>query len=220
LILNDGEHPENPIDVEVHDRVVEMFRGFQWDLSPILETAPLATAISGLLAPNPGAISLHAAVHTTVALLHGTARAIQLIDLARSLEISGTAPVIEAVRDAGIERHARFVYPSIAFTARETGSLPCVTIRDLLAPFVPEAMRAWTATASLTNVSWSNRRDRASFDRSAVWSISPTDRARMLSYTLLPQPAWIADIDGGLGGPAAIPGRYARHYYQLLRRVI
>jgi len=36
LVIGDGEHPDNPRDIEVHEAVVEMFRGFDWDLTPYL----------------------------------------------------------------------------------------------------------------------------------------------------------------------------------------
>jgi hypothetical protein len=176
--------------------------------------------VDGVALPNAGAMTVHLAAHHSVHLLYGVGRAIYLIDLARALDRSGIEPLMFALRDAGIGTHARFVYPMIAFAARETRSEICHEAEALLAPFVPEAMRRWTASASLYNVSWSGRQNRSGFDRSAVWSCAPLDRARLLSYTLLPFPSWIADLDDGLGGLPSYPRRYARHYYQLLRRII
>ena len=217
LVTGDGEHPDNPRDIEVHDAVVEMFRGFDWDLTPYL----LADAIErdGWSVPSERAMALHLAVHASVSALEGTARAINLIDLACAIGRAGVMPIYLATLDAGLNRHARFVYPAVALTARETGDSACDELRQMLASSVPAAMVAWAETVSLFHISWAGRHDRPAFDRHALWAYSRAEKARMLAHTLLPSPSIIASDDGAGAGPVAIVKGYGRHYRRLARRL-
>jgi hypothetical protein len=217
LVIGNGEHPDNPRDVEVHDGVVEMFRGFAWDLTPYL-LADL-TERNGHRVPSDRAMALHLAVHASISALEGTARAINLIDLSRAVQRAGAMPLYLATRDSGLRQHARFVYPAIALAARETADAGCAELRELLAPHVPEAMVEWTTTASLYHVSWAGRHDRPSLDRHAIWARSGVERVRMLTHTLLPAPSILASDEGAGSGPAEVVKGYGRHYRRLARRV-
>lgn len=220
LIFNDGEHPDNPRDLEIHASLVEMFRGFRWDLTPLLLADAAASPLPDVSVPSDGAMSVHLAVHTTSGLLENSSRAIHLIDLARALDLAGIDPLIRAARAAGIETHARFLYPALAVAARETGNAHCQAAAALLAPFVTPAMRNWSATVSLYTVSWAGRHDRALLDRVAIWTSTPLDRARMLSHTVLAMPDRIDAPNVVRDGLLEIPRRYLRHYRHLLRRII
>ena len=217
LVIGDGEHPDHPRDVEVHEAVVEMFRGFRWDLTPHLLAAPDERA--GWPAPSERAMALHLAVHASISALEGTARAINLIDLARAVGRVGVMPVYLATRDAGLNRHARFVYPAVALTARETGDSVCRELRQMLAPHVPAAMVEWAETVSLYHISWAGRHDRPAFDRHELWARSRVERARMLAHTLLPAPAVLASEQGAGAGPLAVVKGYGRHYRRLAWRL-
>jgi hypothetical protein len=216
-VIGDGEHPDNPRDVEVHDAVVEMFRGFAWDLTPYL----LADRIErdGRRVPSDRAMALHLAVHASISALEGTARAINLIDLSRAVQQAGTMPIYLAARDAGLRQHARFVYPAIALAARETGDTGCAELREMLSLHVPAAMTEWAATVSLYHVSWAGRHDRPALDRHAIWARTRTERARMLTHTLLPAPSILASEEGAGSSPVEVVKGYGRHYRRLARRV-
>ncbi len=217
LVIGDGEHPDNPRDVEVHEEIVEMFRGFRWDLTSYLlaETSELASR----QVPSQRAMALHLATHASISALEGTARAIQLIDLARAVGQVGAMPIYLATRDAGLNRFARFVYPAIALAARETRDSACEALRQMLEPFVPAAMVAWAETVSLFHISWAGRHDRAALDRHQLWARSRAERVRMLAHTLLPTPAILASDDGAGAGPVAIVKGYGRHYRRLAGRL-
>jgi hypothetical protein len=217
LVIGDGEHPNNPRDVEIHMDVVEMFRGFRWDLTPYLLRGSGEQA--GWQVPSDAAMALHLAVHASVSILEGTAKAINLIDLARAIERAGSMPLYLATRDAGPLAHARFVYPAVALAARETHEPACVTLGDMLGPWVSERMIAWVADVSLFHISWAGRNDRPAMDRYGLWARGRAERIRMLSGTLLPTPAVLAS-DGSPGtGPVAVARRYSRHYRKLASRV-
>jgi hypothetical protein len=217
LVIGDGEHPDNPRDVEVHTAVVEMFRGLAWDLTPNLLAE--TTTRDGWTVPSDRAMALHLAVHASISALEGTARAINLIDLARAVRRVGAMPVYLATRDAGLNRYARFVYPAVALAARETGDAGCDELRQMLEPYVPAAMVGWAATVSLFHVSWAGRHDRAAFDRHELWARSRVERARMLAHTLLPSPAILASDDRAGTGPVAVVKGYGRHYRRLAGRL-
>jgi hypothetical protein len=217
LVIGDGEHPDNPRDIEIHTEVVEMFRGFRWNLTPFLLREPAEQA--GWRVPSDEALALHLAVHASVSMLEGTAKAINLIDLARAIEGVGSMPPYLATRDAGLSAHARFVYPAVALAARETGEPACIALSDLLAPWVPERMIDWAGTVSLFHISWAGRDVGPTMGRYGLWARGRADRARMLFGTLLPRPAVLAS-DGTPGtGPVAIARRYGRHYRKLVSRV-
>ena|GEM_PF-5921629 len=217
LVIGDGEHPDNPRDVEVHEAVIEMFRGFAWNLTPQLLADPVERA--GWPAPLDRAMALHLAVHASISALEGTSRAINLIDLARAIGRVGPMPVYLATRDAGLRRHARFLYPAVALAARETGDPECESLRELLEPHVPHPMVNWAASVSLYHVSWAGRHDRGALDRHAIWAHTRRDRARMLAHTLLPSPAVLAsEGDAGSGIADVIVG-YGQHYRRLGGRI-
>lgn len=217
LVIGDGEHPDNPRDVEIHNSVVEMFRGFTWDLTPYLRAEP--SEIGGWHVPSDRAMALHLAVHASISALEGTARAINLIDLARAVKIVGPMPVYLATRDAGLNQHARFVYPAVAFTARETGDPASEQLRQMLAPFVPVGMVDWAERVSLYHISWAGRHDHPALDRHRLWARNRGDRARMLAHTLLPAPSVLASEQRADTGPLAIMRGYGRHYRRLSRRL-
>jgi len=164
-------------------------------------------------------MALHLAVHASISALEGTARAINLIDLARAVGRVGAMPVYLATRDAGLNRHARFVYPAVALAARETGDADCDELRQKLEHYVPAAMVSWAETVSLFHVSWAGRHDRPALDRHALWARSGGERARMLAHTLLPTPAILASDDGAGAGPVAVVKGYGRHYRRLAGRL-
>lgn len=218
LVIGDGEHPDNPRDIEVHESVIEMFRGFTWDLTSQLQAD--TSEIAGWPVPSDRAMALHLAVHASISVLEGTAKAINLIDLVRAVGRVGPMPVYLATRDAGLNRHARFVYPAVALAARETGDAGCDELRSMLAPHVTTRMAEWTDRVSLFHVSWAGRHDRAAFDRQGLWARSRRDRARMIRHTVLPSPAVLASEHAeGSGLFAAING-YELHYRRLATRLI
>ncbi|HEX5164579.1 MAG TPA: nucleotidyltransferase family protein [Thermomicrobiales bacterium] len=218
LVIGDGEHPDNPRDVEVHAAVVEMFRGFRWDLTPLLLREPGERA--GRQVPSDAALALHLAIHASVSILEGTAKAINLIDLARAIELVGPMPLYLAARDAGLATHARFLYPAAALTARETHNPNCLALSDMLRPWVTAQMAGWAEAVSLYHISWAGRDDRSALDRYGLWARSRAERARMLATTLLPAPSVLASENLGGTGPISVAKGYGRHYRRLASRII
>ena len=219
LVTDGGEHPDNPRDVEIHRRVVEQFRGYRWDITPVVCAAGVVHG--DVRVPSDGAMALHLAAHASVTLLEGMHRAIHLIDLARALERSGLAPVQAALQVAGARQGGRFVYPALALTARETGSSVAAALAEELVADsrVPSGMVSWCAAVSLFDASWAGQGQRGVLGSQQVWARDASERLRMTASTLVPTPAVLSSDAYGGDGPLAWPGWYARHYLRLARRV-
>lgn len=216
FVLNDGEHPDNPRDVEVHEAVVEMFRGFRWDLTSFLVAG--RSPENGLIVLDPDAMALHLAVHASLSVLDGQARAIQMIDLARAIAGIDPSRLVAAARAAGIDEHARFIYPGVALSARETGSAWCMAAVGELEPFVTQAMVDWVRQLDLYDVSYPALADGPQTDRFAIWTDSPVERAALLLHRIAPSPATLAGHAHSSSG--SLPVRYLRHYRHLTRRTL
>lgn len=219
LVIDGGEHVENPRDVEIHRRVAEQFRGYRWDITDVVCADAVLSGAARV--PGDAAMALHLAAHASVALLEGMHRAVHLIDLARALERSGLTPLRGAVRAADLQQGGRFLYPAVALTARVTGSLVAVALEEELRTggCVPTGMLAWCATVSLFDASWAGQRQRGLLGSQQVWARGTRDRLRMTASTVVPSPAVLSSDAYGGDGPLAWPGWYARHYLRLGRRV-
>lgn len=212
-----GESRDFPIGLELHPAVEEYFRGFRWDITPLLRAG--LVPLGGQQVPGAQAMALHLCVHASINVLENFGRMLQLVDLQRALERSGSEKLLTSVRVAGPAYHARFLYPAAALTARETGSRPAAEIAEALAPHVPPGMRRWAEQTSLYDLSYPGRISRPAGDRAALWATSPHDRARMLTATLFPTPSILAS-EGYAGESAlAVAGWYPRYYAGLARRV-
>jgi hypothetical protein len=217
LIVGDGEHPDNPRDVEVHPAVVEKFRGIAWDITAFMlsDLTPLDARAERLI-PSPFAMALHLGVHCSIAMMNGGARAIQFIDLVRAVARTTPEQLVGAVTEAGIAYHARFLYPAVAFAARELGDAASGDVAAALRPFVPAQLPGWIANVSLHDLSHSALMHGPLVDRFVLWALSPAESARMFLHTLAPAPAELA-IRAHVGeGP--VPLQYLRHFRHLARR--
>ncbi|MFW6074191.1 MAG: nucleotidyltransferase family protein [Chloroflexota bacterium] len=205
-----GEHPDHPRDVESHPAVAEMHQGIRWDITRWI-TSNLVTS-EGYVIPNSQALSLHLAVHCSINVLESRLRLIHLVDMEAQIERAGTDAILTAVHQAGARRHARFVYPALALTARWSGNLSIARAASLLEPYVPIAMAEWCATASLDDLSWKPDRSRPLRMDLSRWPVAPVERLRVLGNTILPPPREL-DSQGYKGqGARAILGWYPRYY--------
>jgi hypothetical protein len=216
LVLNDGEHPNNPRDLEIHAAVAEMFRGFRWDLTRLLLDG--ADRCDDVAVPNASAMALHLAVHSSISILDGQARAIQLIDLMRAIDRVGPGCLVSAAKRTGMSEHARFIYPSVTLAARESGNAACAAVASALRPFVTATMATWVERVSLYDISYPALAEGPQVDRFAIWARSPWERARMLQHRLVPSPAVLAGHAHTGSGPVTV--QYLRHYRHLFRRAI
>jgi hypothetical protein len=213
----DGEHLDNPRDIESHQAVVELFRGSRWDLTPWL-VANLAEA-EGFPVPGKQAMALHLAVHASVGMLESTSRMIHLVDLLQRLDAAELGAIRTAVSRAGARRHARFVYPALAMAAQFSERADLKELVGWLESGVPPGMAAWVRRVGFDEVSWFARHDRGVLDRAAVWAHGRRDQLGMLAATLLPSPGYLASAGYRGEGPIAVAGWYGRHYRHLCRRV-
>lgn len=213
----DGEHPDNPRDVECHDAVVEMFRGFRWDITPWIVNN--LRHVGGVRVPNDRAMSLHLALHLSMSILEATTRMVQVVDFASVAARAGTSGIEQAIHKSGADQYARFVYPAVALTTR-TADVPALSrLETDLRPHVPRQMQHWVANLDFHSISWTGREDRGLLDRLDVWGRTPAERARMVTTTLAPTPDQLASAGYPGSGPLAILTWYPAHYRHLLRRL-
>ncbi|MBK7779986.1 MAG: nucleotidyltransferase family protein [Ardenticatenia bacterium] len=211
-----GEHPDNPRTVEVHAWLGEGFRGLRLDLSA--EVAPLRPAQH----LTRGLALAHLAAHTSVAMLERRLRLVQLMDLAL-LADQLRSEDLEQLRGIGSRRHAaRFLWPSLALTARLA---PAPALRQLVAalePAVSGDLRGWLATQDVDGLSWPGR-DAARRPLLEIPRIWPADHAELLTVwrsILLPPPELLADRYPELAAEGRHVAMFVRHLGFTLRRAV
>ncbi|MEZ4523584.1 MAG: nucleotidyltransferase family protein [Thermomicrobiales bacterium] len=211
-----GEHPDHPRDVESHPRVVEMLRGFRWDITGWITNN--LREVNGHAVPDDRAMSLHLAVHASISALESRLRMVQIVDLLRQLERTGPAPIMAAVRKSGPLHHARFVYPALALAARHSNNTLLGEAVDWLRPYVPPEMGAWIDDASFHDLSWSTRMDHPLAGDRGRWAVNLRERGQLALSSLLPLPR---DLSGRYSGEGmrAIAGWYASYYRDQLRDI-
>jgi hypothetical protein len=209
-----GEHPLHPRALEAHVRVVEQFRGYRWDITPQLLRNTESVNLDHF--PDRNALALHLGIHASMSLLEGMTRAAQLLDLQRAVASADVEWLLDQVHSAGFATHARFLFPAVAFVARELNDPQCALLADALRANVPRAMAAWADDTPIYDVSWAKLQEGADPRRFDLWARNPRERARMALYKLAPSPA---ALSGELhAGDGPLPRQYARHYRHLARR--
>jgi hypothetical protein len=206
-----------PIMLELHPRVGEYFRGSRWDITAQIR-AGLVTR-NGVTTPGDRAMALHLAAHASIAMLEGFGRLVHIVDLDRALQRVGAAELVTAVSRTGLRHCARFVYPSVALVARETGNPTAAEIADMLRPHVPPGMVRWAESVSLYDISYLGQVERRPFDRTTLWAMTPGDRTRMVAATLAPSPSTIGSERYTGEGLPAVARMYPRYYAGLLLRM-
>jgi hypothetical protein len=199
--------------------VIEMFRGFRWDITAWITNN--LRQVNGASIPSAQAMSLHLAVHLSISILEATTRIVHVLDFARVVDQAGGVSAIrQAVEKSGLEQHARFVYPAVALATRWTAHHQLAAYEQELRQHVSPALPLWLAGIDFHDICWAGREDRGVLDRLGLWARSPPERLRMLSATILPTPCLLASAGYTGSGPLATIGWYPKHYRHLVCRVL
>lgn len=211
-----GEHPDHPRDIESHPRVIEMMRGFRWDITGWIANNLVEVGCRKI--PDERAMTLHLAVHTSISALDSRLRMVQIVDLLRQLERTGPDPVLAAVLKSGPLYHARFVYPALALAARHSDDDRLRSAVDALRPYLPPAMANWIEGASYHDLSWATRKSHPVDEDGARWAVTLGERVKLALNAVVPLPR---DLSGRYSGEGirGIASWYPAYYRdRLLRR--
>jgi hypothetical protein len=197
--LHFGEHPENPLKVELHTRITEELPVETVDITasicPVFD-APGAGAYSSV-----AALMRHLCLHAAGSMRANAARFLQIFDIALVARRLRPADWCELLGDGDARAKAWWLFPPLSLAARYvTGSVP-VTVLDELHAICPRRLRQRYERVSIYEVSWSNLRisalpghewartpgDILRFARSRLWP-SPVARDELAAQTQVAQP--------------------------------
>lgn len=202
-----GEHPDNPRPVELHEALVESFRGIGLDLA------------AGSLPARPNdrlpqaRVMAHLAAHAGVDALQRRLRLVQLVDLRRLAARldPGDWDRLEAL--AGRPQAARFVWPGLFLAERWLGLALPPALGARLAAEVSPALRAWLdrAEPDALSVPGAESAPRALLEIARIWPLDAAEHLAYWRFVLWPSRAQLADRYPELAASAAWPLVYLRH---------
>jgi hypothetical protein len=202
-----GEHPDNPRCVELHPWLGEGFRGLRldlgWALYPLRPAHPLP----------PGLALAHLAAHATVAMLERRLRLVQLLDLATLAERLDDDALAQAAGIGARPGAARFLWPSLALTARLAPSPGLLRLLPDLASRASDRLRQWLAAEDLDRLSWPGRESaaRSLLEIPRVWPETSAERLTVWRSILLPPPDLLADRYPDLAAEGRHGAMFIRH---------
>jgi len=145
VVTTDGEHPDNPIDLEVHTQIVFYLTAVSIDFTRIFwQEPPLPPAV---------VLFLHVAVHAAANMFNGSLRAIQLQDL-KLITRKLSAKHWEAITAVSLElKLAGFVYAPLYLAEKHLKAQVPESFFASLEPFVPESLKRYLLSARLDTFS-------------------------------------------------------------------
>lgn len=183
-----GEHPANPRPVELHPHLGEGFRGLRLDLDADAPRPPARRL-------SPGVALTHLAAHATVSMLERRLRLLQLLDLALLGRRLAPADEATAATIGSRPGAARFLWPSLALTARLSPSPALQRLVAALETGVAAPLRRWLDAQDLDLLSWPGRGDarRPLLEIPAIWPTGAAEQATVWRAILAPPPELLAD---------------------------
>lgn len=190
VVSQEGEHPDNPRGLEIHQRCRETFGGPTVELTNLMwaNAAPGTLLGEPAMRLKPEALWLHLLVHATYHLWQGRGRLIHLLDLALvTPQLTEPAVYLNAVEP-------RFTYPALALLHKY---FPTVLDAGLLAQQqtqLPPRFQSWVDSLDLVNTSYLNPRPAGPYLFKALRFSDgrPREMAQALRFAFLPDLAEIA----------------------------
>jgi hypothetical protein len=194
-----GEHPENPLKLELHTRITEELPVETVDITasicPVFD-APGAGSYSSL-----AALMRHLCLHAAGSMRANAVRFLQILDIALLARRLAPADWRELLGEGDARARAWWLFPPLCVAARYVnGSVP-MSVLEELRPICPRRLRERYECVSIYEVSWSNLRipalpghewartpgDILRFARSRLWP-SPVARDELVAQTQVAQP--------------------------------
>lgn len=213
-----GEHPANPLKVEVHTHIAESLPVTPIDITTRLAAPDLAPGINSYR--DDVALFLHLALHTAANMRAHALRMVQLRDIglvARQLgpphwnELANLPPALGG---------SWWLAAPLSLVERyHPGTIP-QGLLEALWPGAPRALRRALARQQLTDVSWSNLRIHAL--PGIEWARSPLEALRFARSRIAPTRRARADLALSVGGSATLRASQwyaASHWKRIVRYV-
>jgi hypothetical protein len=187
VVSPEGEHPDNPYQVEVHTEVREEFWGIGYQVTEELwrDCRLVQVGRSSALVPQPLALLQHLLIHAAMNMILGHLRFLQLYDIhlvARDLSADDWRGLRRAGRRRGEER---WLYAPLIMTERYLGAVAPGEVMALLAQGTPPRLRAFLAGAPLWRLSYCHCLPR-SLKEKLAWHRSGRELWLALRHMVLP----------------------------------
>jgi hypothetical protein len=194
-----GEHPENPLKLELHTRITEELPVETVDITASI--CPVFDAPGAGSYPSLAALMRHLCLHAAGSMRANAVRFLQILDIALLARRMAPADWRELLGEGEARARAWWLFPPLCLAARYvSGSVP-VTVLEELRPICPRRLRERYERVSIYEVSWSNLRipalpghewarslsDILRFARSRLWP-SPVARDELAAQTQVAQP--------------------------------
>lgn len=190
-VVDFGEHPGNPLKIEVHSKIAEHLPVDPVDITRHIRDA---TGQPGLNAyPDHAALMRHLLLHAAGNMRAHALRLVQLVDIAR------LAPRLDAAWEGVVDW---WTWPPLALTARYfPGSIPPAVLAAASAA-APAWLRSAASRWRLADVSWSNLRIHAF--PGIQWARTPGAAMRFAHSRLWPRREALKDLETGVRSQASI----------------
>jgi len=185
-----GEHPDNPLKIEVHTRVAECLPARQVDITSELFPEDMCAGVN----PYRDRVALfrHLLMHAAGNMRANALRQIQLHDIAILAALLGPAEWESLARAPSAPSGVWWSLPPLVLVERYyPGTIPSRVLCEI-ARECPRVLRTAARHASLTKVSWSNLRIHAF--PGIVWAHSPLEALRFVASRVWPERRAIEEL--------------------------
>jgi hypothetical protein len=186
-----GEHPDNPLKIEIHTAVAEPLPVSMVAITERLWSGHERVGLNNY--PDLVALFLHLLLHAAGNMRAHALRQIQLHDIAVMGELFDERDWQALLRLRLAGERPWWLYPPLVLTARYyPGKVPAEVLRAARA-LCPRVLRAAAARYSLTDVSWSNLRIHAL--PGVAWARTPLEALRFGLTRALPSRRALATLE-------------------------
>jgi len=189
-VVHAGEHPDNPLRIEVHTRIAESLPARQVEITPGLFLKKMRAGLN----PYRDRVALlrHLLLHAAGNMRANALRQIQLHDIATLAPVLGRADWEALARAPDSRCGVWWTLPPLALVERYyPGSIPAHVLEEV-GRECPRVLRAAVERLSLTKVSWSNLRIHAF--PGIAWAHSPLEALRFVRSRVWPERRAIEEL--------------------------
>ena len=166
-----GEHPDNPIKLELHTRLFDNVPREEIDLTPMFTRCCQCTPAER---PTPADVLVHALLHATAHMMKRSLRFVTVHDLAllarRLTELEWNDVRDKLLRFGG----AWWAYPPLRLMARYFSDVLPTTFQDWLSQSTTASLRRSVPRMTIADVSYCNLRPQY-LDQLMLWSRTPRE---------------------------------------------
>jgi len=148
-----GEHADNAIRVELHDRICEILPQRLTDISRFIQPAEAAPGLSPY--PSKAALMAHLLLHAAGGIVPREVRLIQLHDIARLAARMSDEDWMEMLQISDQPRGPWWILPPLALTVRHCGPVVPESVIAAAAACCPAILRSISRRQQLSDVSLS-----------------------------------------------------------------